>query len=127
MVDFLRFSQDLIWLRRNQPALRAETVNVFHWHNGNRVIAYHRWIEGEGRDIVVVATFSESNLYNYRIGFPGGGRWVETFNSDIYDNWVNPMAAGNGGQIYADDSPMHGFDFSASITIPANGILVFSR
>jgi 1,4-alpha-glucan branching enzyme len=45
----------------------------------------------------VVTTFSEINLYDYRIGLPAGGQWAEIFNSDVYDNWVNPIVAGNGG------------------------------
>ena len=127
MTDFLRFSQELIAFRRRQPALSGENVNVFHQHDQNRVIAFHRWLEGAGMDIVVVATFSETTYYNYQLGFPGGGRWVEAFNSDVYDNWVNPITSGNGGGIEAQASPMHGFGYSASLTIPANGILLFSR
>jgi 1,4-alpha-glucan branching enzyme len=50
------------------------------------------------------------------------------FNSDVYDNWVNPIVAGNGGSIVADGSrPMHGFAASATIVIPANGVVVFAR
>jgi 1,4-alpha-glucan branching enzyme len=28
------------------------------------------------------------------VGFPGTGTWREVFNSDVYDNWVNPVVAG---------------------------------
>src|SRR5438874_12804828 len=38
MVDFLRFMQDVIRLRWRQPALRGDSVRVFHVHNANRVI-----------------------------------------------------------------------------------------
>ena len=127
MVNHLRFTQDLIWLRWNQPALRGDNVNPFHVHNQNRVIAFHRWLEGEGRDVVVVATLSEATWYNYDVGFPGGGFWAEVFNSDVYDNWVNPIVAGNGGGIAASGPPMHGLPASASVVIPANGFVVFAR
>ena len=30
----------------------------------------HRWIEGFGRDVIVVASLNESTLYGYRIPFP---------------------------------------------------------
>jgi len=30
-----------------------------------------------------------------------GGRWLEVFNSDVYDNWVNPIVAGNQGAVEA--------------------------
>jgi 1,4-alpha-glucan branching enzyme len=127
MVDHLRFTQDLIRLRWNQPALRGDNVNPFHVHNDNRVIAFHRWLEGSGRDVVVVATLAESTWYNYSVGFPLPGQWAEIFNSDVYDNFVNPMVAGNGGSISASGPPMHGLQASASIVIPANGFVVFAR
>ncbi len=127
MVNHLRFTQDLIRLRWNQPALRGDNVNPFHVHDQNRVIAFHRWLEGTGNDVIVVATLAEDTWYNYAIGFPYPGPWAEVFNSDVYDNWVNPMVAGNGGGIWASGGPLHGFSASASIVIPANGMVVFAR
>ena len=127
MVDHLRFSQDLIHLRWNYPALRGENVRPFHVHNQNRVIAFHRWLEGAGQDVIVAATLSDTTWYNYGIGFPFAGSWREVFNSDVYDNWVNPIVAGNGGGILAAGPPLHGFQASANIVIPANGFVVFAR
>jgi 1,4-alpha-glucan branching enzyme len=40
---------------------------------------------------------------------------------------VNPGVAGNGGGVWADPQPMHGFDNSAALTLPANSVLVFAR
>jgi 1,4-alpha-glucan branching enzyme len=102
-------------------------VNPFHVHNQNRVIAFHRWLEGTGQDVIVVATLVEDTWYNYGIGFPFAGPWREVFNSDVYDNWVNPIVAGNGGGINASGPPLHGFEASANIVIPANGFVVFAR
>jgi 1,4-alpha-glucan branching enzyme len=127
MVNHLRFTQDVIRLRWRQPALRTDNVRAFHVHDANRVIAFHRWIEGQGRDVIVVATLAESTWYGYQIGFPSAGQWLEVFNSDVYDNWVNPMVAGNGGAIWASGGPMHGFSASSAIVIPANGVVVFAR
>lgn len=127
MVNHLRFTQDLIQMRWNQAALRGENVNAFHVHNQNRVIAFHRWLEGTGQDVIVVATLAETIWYDYGIGFPSPGQWLEVFNSDVYDNWVNPIVAGNHGGIFASGPPMHGFQTSANIVIPANGFVVFAR
>jgi 1,4-alpha-glucan branching enzyme len=127
MGDFLRFSQELIALRKRLPGLRGGGLNVFHVHNDNRVLAFQRWAEGIGRDVVVVVSLNESTYYGYQIGFPGGGRWLEVFNSDVYDNWVNPITAGNGGGVFADGPPMHGLPNSAGVVIPANGLVVFAR
>lgn len=129
MSDHHRFTRDLLWLRRNQPALCGEGINVFHVHNDNRVIAFHRWLPGIGRDIVVVVSLNEGTFYDhsYQLGFPGGGHWSEVFNSDIYDNFFNPVSQGNPGGINATGSELHDLPCSAGITLPANSILVFAR
>ena len=127
MQDYLRFCRELIGLRKHQPALRSDAVNVFHVHDENRVVAFQRWVVGTGRDVVVVATLAEATYWNYAIGFPEGGFWHEVFNSDVYDNWVNPIAAGNGSGVTANGPPMHGMPCSANVVIPANGIVVFAR
>jgi 1,4-alpha-glucan branching enzyme len=60
----------------------GDNVNPFHVHNQNRVLAFHRWLEGTGQDVIVGATLAEDTWYNYGIGFPFGGPWREVFNSD---------------------------------------------
>jgi 1,4-alpha-glucan branching enzyme len=126
MRDFLRFTRELIHLRWQLPALRGEGFRLVHVHEDNRVLAFHRWVPDAGHDVVVAVSLANSSLYGYRIGFPNGGSWREAFNSDVYDNWVNPNATGNGGAVFADDIPMHGFSYSAALTLPANGLLVFT-
>jgi len=126
MNDQLRFTQDLIKLRRRHPALRAEPIKVFHVHNQNRVIAFHRWAGMAGRDVVVVASLNENPL-TYELGFPLEGKWIEVFNSDVYENFPNPNPVGNGGSIMAKSEQRDGLPCSATITIPPNGILVFAR
>ena len=126
MKDHLRFMQELIWLRRRQPALRGGTLRILR-RGDDRILAFHRWLEAAGRDVIVAASLNESIKFGYRLGFPFGGRWLEVFNSDIYDNWVNPSGVGNGGQIFADGPGWDGFAHSAVITIPANGFVVFAR
>jgi 1,4-alpha-glucan branching enzyme len=100
---------------------------VFHVHSENRVIAFQRWVVGSGRDVVVAATLSETTYWGYALGFPGPGSRREVFNSDVYDNWVNPITAGNGGGVTASGSPLHGLPCSASVVIPANGLVVFAQ
>ncbi len=102
-------------------------MNVFWTSDTDRVIAFQRWVEGVGQDCVVVASLHETTWWGYRVGFPSAGRWVEVFNSDVYDGWVNPMVAGNLGEIWVDGAGMHGLLASASIVIPANGVVVFVK
>lgn len=127
MLDHIRFTRELIGLRWWQPALRGDGFRPTHVHDQNRVLAFQRWVPGEGHDVMVVVHLSTFNRLDYRIGFPSGGEWREVFNSDVYESWVNPNVAGNGGRVFADPIPMHDSGFSASLELPANSILVFAR
>lgn len=127
MRDFLRFTRELIRLRWSFPALRGEGFAVLHAHDQNRVLAFQRWVPGEGGDVVIVVSLSNETRYGYVIGFPGGGFWREVFNSDVYERWVNPDAKGNGFGVEANGPGMHQQAQSASLTLPANSILVFAR
>lgn len=127
MRDFLRFTRELIALRRQQPALRAEGYARIHVHDENRVLAFQRWVPGAGGDVVVVASLATTTKFGYEIGFPSGGQWWEVFNSDVYERWVNPNAQGNGGGVVADGPGRHGLSHSAALTLPANALLIFAR
>ncbi len=127
MADFWRFTQELLIVRRRLKGLTGNGLNIFHVHNGNRVLAFHRWVPDEGHDVIIVASLNESTYFNYELGFPRNGYWKEEINSDVYENWVNPWGVGNGGGIDATGSGTHGMPYSARITVPANSILVFSR
>ena len=128
MRDHLAFCRDLVHLRHALPALRGESLHVSTSNPLDRVIAIHRWIEGSGQDVLVVANLQEQSRTGYRIGFPSGGVWRELYNSDVYDGYPNPHATGNGGQVTADgDVGWDGMPASAAITLPANGFVVFAR
>ena len=127
MSDFHLFTRELLWLRRHQPALSGESFATVLMDNFARVLVIHRWIEGVGRDVIIVVSLNESTMAGYRVPFPAGGEWREVFNSDVYDNWVNPIVAGNGGRIDAGGPGMNGLSASAAIVIPANSFLVFAK
>jgi len=75
----------------------------------------------------VIASLNDTTMYNYDVGFPSAGHWVEVFNSDVYDNWVNPTVEGNGGGVEATGAPLHGFEASCAIVLPAKAVIVFAR
>ena len=127
MADHLRFTRELIRLRFQLLGLRGEGFRVTHADNADRVLAFHRWVPGEGHDVLVVVSLANFNRYDYRIGFPGGGPWREVFNSDVYENWVNPNVAGNGGSVFPAPQPWHEFSHSAALLLPANSLLVFAQ
>ena len=127
MLDHVRFTRELLGLRRRHRALRGQGFRVVHVHDQNRVLAFQRWVEGEGHDVIVVVHLSTFNRFDYRIGFPGGGEWREVFNSDVYENWVNPDVTGNGGRVFAEAHPLHDLSHSAALVLPASSVLVFTR
>jgi 1,4-alpha-glucan branching enzyme len=129
MVDFHRFTRELLWLRRRQPALSADGLNVFHVDEQNRILAFQRWVPGAGHDLVVVISLNENSFHqrSYELGFPQSGHWEEVFNSDVYDRFVNPNVEGNLGGLTAWPEPLHGLPASAGLTIPANSVLIFAR
>ena len=127
MRDFLRCVTDLVQLRRTQPALRAAGARVSRVQNYDRVIVLHRWVEWEGRDVVVVASLDETPKHGYAIRLPFAGEWSELFNSDVYDNFPNPGAVGNGGAVQASGAALDGFSASAALTVPANGVIMLAR
>ena len=59
MIDFHRFTRELMWLRRKHPALRGEGISTMSMENGPRVLVFQRWVEGVGRDVVVVASLND--------------------------------------------------------------------
>jgi 1,4-alpha-glucan branching enzyme len=127
MRDYLRFTRELNKLRWQFPALRSEGFAFLHADDNDRVLAFQRWVPNEGGDVIVIVNFANDTKYNYAIGFPGSGWWREIFNSDVYDNWVNPNCHGNGGGVNALGGPLHGLQNCAPLTLPANSILVFAR
>ena len=89
-------------------------MNAYYNHNDNRAA-------------VIVASLNESTFWNYRLGFLQAGLWLEVYNGDVFDNFPNPIVAGNRSSISAGPTPRDGLPASATITIPANGLLVFAR
>jgi 1,4-alpha-glucan branching enzyme len=127
MLDHVRFTGELLTMRRNTHGLRGQGFRTVHAHDQNRVLAFHRWVEGAGHDVIVVVHLAPFNRFGYRIGFPGGGEWREVFNSDVYEHWVNPVVIGNGGRVVADPHPLHDLGYSAALVLPANSLLIFAR
>jgi hypothetical protein len=95
---------------------------VHHVDDTNNVIAFHRWCN-DGNDLIIVASFNNSDLYNYQLGFPQSGTWYELLNSQASVYLGNGL--GNGGSVTAVNTPFGAMPDSAWITIPQMGLLVF--
>ena len=112
----LQLYRDLIKFRRNKEnntkGLMGQHTRVFHVDERDKVIAYHRWMEGgRGDDVVVVANFSNQSFDSYTIGFPSSGTWQLRFNSDqkIYcDDFTNKGYTTTAEQGEYDGLQCHG-------------------
>ena len=123
--------RDLISLRRNLAGktrgLTGQNLNVFHWDNSNKTLAYHRWENGgAGDDVVVVANFSNVPMPNLNIGFPRQGQWHVLFNSgaQVYDpSFVN----GDSFDATANPGGKDGLNFNANVGVGAYSVVIFSQ
>ncbi|HOK04848.1 MAG TPA: 1,4-alpha-glucan branching protein GlgB [Victivallales bacterium] len=87
------------------------------------VFSYLRWNEKRQSPILVVLNCTPVPRYNYKIGAPYGGEWLEIFNSDseIYGG----SGIGNKGRVIAVQEACHGRPFHLNLTLPPLGALIF--
>ena len=69
-----------------------------------------------------VFNFTPVPRYHYRVGVPFGGCYREVVNSD--GEAFGGSNLGNGGEVWAQPIPCHGFDCSVSLTLPPLGALI---
>ncbi len=123
--EYLQACRDMTWLRRRSTALRGDSgQNIFHVNDAANVLAWHRWRQG-GDDLVIVASFNNSAFDSYCVGLPGGGEWLELFNSDARE--YGGEGRGNSGRVLANGPARDGLPASACVTVPRMGLLVFGR
>jgi 1,4-alpha-glucan branching enzyme len=99
----------------------------FQWidccDNENSVMSFVRRAKNPQDFTVIVTNFTPVPRLEYRIGVPEGGWYRELLNSDSARYSGSNM--GNGGGAHADPRPMHGFDYSMTLTVPPLGFLLF--
>jgi 1,4-alpha-glucan branching enzyme len=125
-----RLVRDLNQLYRNTLALHRRDCEPegFRWivadDHEQSVFA---WMRAGGEDAVrpvaAVSHFTPVLREGYRIGLPFAGRWREILNTDaaVYGGGDK----GNGGFIWAETIPSHGYPASALITIPPLATVYF--
>jgi len=120
-----RWVHDLNALYRREPALHALDFSGegFRWIDCNDTqqssISLIRRSPAPGSDLIVVCNFTPVPRYNYRVGAPGGGIWLEILNSDARD--YGGSGQGNLGALEAAPVPSHGMHFSLNLTLPPLG------
>jgi 1,4-alpha-glucan branching enzyme len=123
-----QFYGDVVRLRKGLRGLCGVGINVFSANPGTKVVAYHRWNEGGGRDdLVVVANFSNTVFPGYTIGFPFAGRWSVRLNSDanVYSD-ANDFGSVNSFDSSAGPGGYDGMPFSGNVGLGPYSIIVLS-
>ncbi|MGB1450962.1 MAG: alpha amylase C-terminal domain-containing protein, partial [Marinirhabdus sp.] len=114
---------------KNTPALyeKAFGSEGFEWiaHDDAQqsIITYMRKGHGTKNDVVVVCNFTPTAQKNYRIGLPQSGKIKETFNSDAIE--FGGSGVKNKKAVPITEQCWNDRDFSAEITIPPLGTVVF--
>jgi len=75
--------------------------------------------------IVMVFNFTPVPRYDYRIGVPAPGRYVEILNSD--SEMYGGSNVGNAGVVATEPVATHGFGQSVRLTVPPLGCLYLKR
>ena len=126
-----RLVQDLNALLRAQPALYECDFlpDGFEWIDGSdtahSVIAFMRHDTERQSSLLVVCNFTPEPRYNYRIGVPGAGRYVEICNTDaaLYGG----SNVGNLGGVDSTTLPMHGRAHSIPLTLPPLAVVMLEH
>jgi 1,4-alpha-glucan branching enzyme len=86
------------------------------------VIAYLRVGYPGDPPVLVAINFTPVPRYDYRIGVPLPGRWMEILNSDaeVYGG----SNVGNLGSVYSDEVACRGYAASVRVTLPPLGVIL---
>ena len=120
--------RDLNAAYRSEPALHVRDCvpEGFRWvvlhDDAQSVFAYLRLGTGGDKPVLVICNFTPVPRYRYRLGVPRGGQWREIVNTDAAAYGGSNM--GNGGQIEAEDAPVHDLPASIVLTLPPLATLI---
>lgn len=125
------FVRDLNHLYLSEASLHEQDFADagFRWIEPNdadqSVYSYIRYAKDPDDFLVIAINATPVPRYDYRIGVPQSGRYVEVLNSD--SGHYGGGNVGNLGAVYASDVWWHGFPHSLSLTIPPLGIVILRR
>jgi len=122
---------DLIRLRLNKEdltcGLTGNGTQVHHVNQINKVVAFHRYLDGgPGDDVLVVANFSIHRFDDYQVGFPAVGTWKLRFNSD-WTGYSKDFSDCPSSDALATEHPYDGMRASAKVIIAPYSVLIFSQ
>jgi 1,4-alpha-glucan branching enzyme len=79
-------------------------------------------MDAQGRPgLACIANFSPATYHGFRVGLPVAGAWRELINTDAVD--YGGSGQGNMGKVATEPMSWHGFDQSATLTVPPLGVV----
>ena len=97
----------------------------FQWIDANdadnNVISFFRANKTHDEFLVCIANLSPIPRYNFRVGLPAKGAYVEALNTD--SEAYGGSNVGNLGVVEAEPIPWHGLDHSATVALPPLAVL----
>ena len=97
----------------------------FQWIDANdadnNVISFFRANKTHDEFLVCIANLSPIPRYNFRVGLPAKGAYVEALNTDSES--YGGSNVGNLGVVEAEPIPWHGLDHSATVAVPPLAVL----
>ncbi|HEX2211351.1 MAG TPA: alpha-amylase family glycosyl hydrolase [Longimicrobium sp.] len=123
--------RDLVHLRRDAHGttrgLRGPNVSVHHVNDGDKAVAFHRWLDGgPGDDVVVIANFANRAYDEYRVGVPRDGEWKVRFNSD-WNGYSPDFGNHHSWHAEAEDIPRDGMPWSIGVGLGPYTALILSQ
>lgn len=101
----------------------------FEWidpnNNQQSIISFIRKGKRNGDYCIVVCNFSADVYYDFRIGVPSLGKYVEVFNSDSIE--FGGSGVSNPEPINVQKQPYHTQKYSMEITVPPLAISIFMK
>ncbi len=123
--NFKEFVKNLNRFYLDNPPMWCQDYSWegFKWISADdytQSIIIFRRMDDQGHEIIAVCNFVPVERKNYRFGVPYKGTYTEVFNSSSKDGspYANPP-------IKAEKEPMHGFEQSIAIDIPAMSVMYF--
>ena len=123
-----RLVRDLNHLYRDEPGLYQGDMSSdgFRWIScddwQNSVYAYVRQGKQANDRVLVVINFTPIPRYNYRVGVPTPGYYIERMNTD--SSLYGGSNIGNVGGVYSQSGECHGEGQFVSLTLPPLGMLI---
>ena len=122
---------DLNRIYRTERALYLydEKREGFEWIDDgdyqHNCISFMRKSDDPDETVYVFCNLADETREFYRVGVPYAGRYEEIFNSQssYYEGWN----IGNSGPVEAKKEPMHGRDYSLTLTLPPLGVIYLKR